>query len=108
MSKASQRLGNGEIKALKRQRMEAAKALREKQRAEGLDTCLPARQGGATDQMRILKSQLPGLLKGLSKIKDPRNPKKVKHKLKALLIYGILMFVFHISSRREANREMTG
>ena len=108
MSKASQRLGNGEIKALKRQRMEAAKALREKQRAEGLDACLPARQAAATDQMRILKSQLPGLLKGLSKIKDPRNPKKVKHKLKALLIYGILMFVFQISSRREANREMTG
>jgi hypothetical protein len=41
------------------------------------------------------------------KIPDPRNPKKIKHKLTMLMIYGILTFVLHMSSRREANRELT-
>ncbi len=43
----------------------------------------------------------------LSKIKDPRNPKKIKHKLTVLLTYGILCFAFQMASRREATREMT-
>jgi hypothetical protein len=50
---------------------------------------------------------LPILLKRLSKISDLRNPKKNKHKLTVLLIYGILCFAFQMSSRRQANREMT-
>jgi len=125
MSNKSQRPGNEEIKALKSERIKAGKALREKQKAEGLDVgvkaILPnrksgyenvkeeqeARQAAATDQMRIFKSQLPVLLKRLSKMKDPRNPKKLKYKLDVLLIYGVLMFVFQISSRRKANKEMT-
>jgi hypothetical protein len=57
--------------------------------------------------MRIVKAQLPKLLKDLSKIPDPRNPKKTKHRLTLLMLYGLLMFVFQISSRRQANREMT-
>ncbi len=40
-------------------------------------------------------------------IEDPRNPKKIKHKLSALMLYGILTFVLQMSSCREANREMT-
>ena len=125
MRDPGQRPGNEEIKELKRQRIEAVKALRGKQKAEGLDVrvnvTLPnrksgyesveeeqkARQAAATDQMRIFRSQLPVVLKRLSKIRDPRNPKKITHKLDALMIYGIMMFVFQISSRREANREMT-
>ena len=125
MNNPSQRPGSEQIKALKRERLEAGKSLREKQQAEGLEVCVSAtlpnrksgyenvqeeqdaRQAAATAQMLIFRSQLPVLLKRLSKIKDPRNPKKIKHKLDALLIYGILMFVFQISSRREANREMT-
>ena len=54
-----------------------------------------ARNTIVTDQIRIIKSQLPGLLKRLSKIKDTRNPKKLKHKLTILMIYGIFMFVFN-------------
>jgi hypothetical protein len=50
---------------------------------------------------------LPGLLKKLSLIPDPRNPKKIKHQITVLMIYGILMFVFQIPSRRQTNREMT-
>lgn len=125
MSKASRRLGREEIKQLRKDRKKAGKELRKKQKAEGLDVrvtaTLPnrksgyesveeeqeARQSAATDQMRIFRSQLPVVLKRLSKIKDPRNPRKIRHKLDALLIYGILMFVLHMSSRREANREMT-
>jgi len=125
MSKPSRRPGREEIKQLRRDRKEAGKELRRKQKAEGLDVrvteTLPnrksryesieeeqdARQRAATDQMRILRSQFKVVLKRLSKIKDPRNPKKIKHKLDALMIYGILMFVFQMSSRREANRELT-
>jgi len=59
------------------------------------------------DQIKCIKTQFPVLLKQLSKIKDPRNPKKIKHKKTVLLIYGILMFVFNVASRREADREMT-
>ena len=43
----------------------------------------------------------------LSKIPDYRNPKKIKHKMTVVLIYGILMFVYQMASRREANKEMT-
>jgi len=41
-----------------------------------------ARNTIVTDQIKIIKSQLPGLLKHLSKIKDIRNPKKIKHCVK--------------------------
>ena len=57
--------------------------------------------------MRIFKSQLPFLLKRLNQISDPRNPKKIKHTLTLLMLYGLLMFVFQLSSRRQANSKMT-
>jgi len=115
-------------KTINRMRIARNKAqlvLREKQSSENLkstpkiilknSTCeyksveeeIKARNTIVTDQIRIIKSQLPGLLKRLSKIKDTRNPKKLKHKLTILMIYGIFMFVFNVSSRREADREMT-
>ena len=50
---------------------------------------------------------LPKLLKELSKIPDPRQPKKVKHKLTVVLLYGLLSFVLQMASRREANRELS-
>ena len=57
--------------------------------------------------MRILKAQLPALLKRLKKIQDPRNPKKIKYRLTLLMLYGLLMFVFQLASRRQANSKMT-
>lgn len=48
------------------------------------------------------------MLQSLAKIKDYRNPKKVKHKLTMVLVYGILCFVLQAESRREANRELSG
>lgn len=50
---------------------------------------------------------LPKLLRKLEKISDPRNPKSTEHKIEVLMLYGILMFVFQIGSRREANRVLT-
>ena len=57
--------------------------------------------------MRLLKAQLPSLLTRLNKIPDPRNPKKIKHSLTLLMLYGLLIFVFQLSSRRQANSHMT-
>ena len=125
MGKPSRRPNRQEIKTLNKERNAAHKALRAKQRAEGMTIpqkpSIPnrksqynnveeeqaARQFAATEQSRIFHSQLPGLLKTISKIKDLRNPKKIKHKLHLLIMYGILTFVFQMASRREANREIT-
>jgi hypothetical protein len=43
----------------------------------------------------------------LAHIRDPRHPKTVRHTATALLLYGMLTFVFRMASRREANRRMT-
>ncbi len=55
-----------------------------------------------------IRPQLPALMQSLAKIKDYRNPKKIKHQLTMTLFYGILCFVLQTSSRREANRELSG
>jgi hypothetical protein len=55
----------------------------------------------------LFRAKLPILLERLSKISDYRNPKKVKHKLTVVLIFGILVFVYQMASRREANKMMT-
>lgn len=65
------------------------------------------RQTSVEAVLKVYQKTLPILLKRLSKIKDPRQPKKVKHGLAVLAIYGILMFVYQMSSLREANKEMS-
>lgn len=125
MSKPSRRPNREEMKALKKERKAAQKTLRSKQEAEGMVIPLKpsspnrksqynnveeeeaVRQFAATEQARIFQSQLPGLLKTISKIKDLRNPKKIKYNLDLLIMYGILTFVYQMASRREANREIT-
>ncbi|MES9857822.1 MAG: transposase family protein, partial [Sedimenticola sp.] len=125
MSKPSRRPGREEIKAQRRKKKQLEKELRDTQRSQGLtpkthttssnatspyDSVEAEREGrldAVTGQMRIIKAQLPQLLKHLNQIPDPRNPKKLKHSLTLLMLYGLLMFVFHLSSRRQANREMT-
>jgi hypothetical protein len=113
------------VKEQRKERREANKKLREIQKAQGLVSPLTpllpnrkngyesveeeqrARQEATTEQIRVIRSQLPVLLQRLSKIRDFRNPKKLKHKLTVMLIYGILIFVYQMQSRREANRKMT-
>lgn len=59
------------------------------------------------EQLKVLRRLLPGILKRFSKIKDPRNPKTIKHKLTVVLLYGLIMFILQMDSRREANKTMT-
>jgi hypothetical protein len=125
MSKSSRRPNREEIKDQRRNKKRQEKALRERQKAAGLiprtppalpNTCSSyatveeeqqAREEAVTGQLRILRRELPKLLQQLAKIHDSRDPKKRKHKLTILLLYGLLTFVFQFSSRREVNREMT-
>lgn len=125
MKKSGNRSTQEEIQEQKRKKLEVEKDLREKHKAQGFKlkpkTTTPNRKSeyksieeersdrndAVIEQVRVYRSKLPILLKRLKKIPDYRNPKKIKHKLTVLLIYGILTFVFHMSSRREANREIT-
>jgi DDE_Tnp_1-associated len=66
-----------------------------------------AREGAVADQLGVFRALLPKRLKDVSKIPDPRQPKKVKHKLTVVLLYGLLSFVLQRASRREANRELS-
>ena len=67
-----------------------------------------ARQDILADQVKVWRRTLPTLLKKFSHIPDPRRPKSIKHKIVVLMIFGLLAFVFRLSSRREINRELTG
>ena len=125
MSERSSRPGREEIKAQRKETKRAQKILREEQKNEGLtprshttisnrksefesvEEEQKARNDALSEQVRIIRSKLPVLLKPLSKIEDPRNPKKTKHKLTVLMLYEILAFVFQMSSLRETDREMT-
>jgi len=125
MGTVNRRPGGREIKKARAEKKKAEEALRAQQKAHGLKppakaaipnrTCgyttveeeQRARQDAVSEQARVFRAKLPVLLPRLSRIKDPRNPKKIKHSHTLLMIYGILSFVFQIASRREANREMT-
>lgn len=115
----------GQIEASRKRLKEIQKKLRERKRAQGLKPAatatLPnsicnyesvseekqARLEAVTDQVKILRGKLPILLRRLRAIPDPRNPRKIKHQLTCVMIYGILIFVLQMSSRREANRDFT-
>jgi len=125
MRNPSCRPNREQIKAKRKQYKEAQRKLRQAEKAKGLkapshatisnhkcaygsveeERC--ARNEAVAEQMRIFRSKLPVLLKHLSEIQDPRNPKKIKHGLSVLMIYGILTFVFQMSSCREANRKIS-
>lgn len=125
MAKSRRRPKPEEIKEEGRRRKKAWAQLRRKQQAAGMEplpkAAIPnrksayetveeerdARQEAVIEQVRVLRSKLPVLLKRLSSIKDPRNPKKIKYHHTVLMLYGLLIFVFQMGSRRAANREMT-
>ena len=65
------------------------------------------KQESAEAALKVYKKMLPVLLKRLSIIEDPRQPGKIKHSLTVLMIYGILMFVYNMSSLRNCNKEMS-
>jgi len=125
MSKPSRRPGREELKAQKKKRKQAQDALSQKHQEEGIprashstnsngkcsyksaDEERFARNEVVAEQINVFRAQLPNLLKRFSKIPDPRNPKKVKHKLPVLMVYGILSFVLQMASSRETTREMS-
>lgn len=72
--------------------------------SESADKELEDRQDTVERATIIYRQMLPSLLNKLSHIKDPRNPNKIKHKMTVLLLYGMLMFVYQVGSRRNANR----
>lgn len=115
----------GRIEASRKELKRIQAKARERKKAQGLEPAatatLPnrvseyenvleekqARLEAVTEQVKVLRGKLPTLLRRLRKIPDPRNPKKIKHQLTCLMIYGILIFVLQVRSRREANREFT-
>ncbi|TNF91053.1 MAG: transposase family protein, partial [Gammaproteobacteria bacterium] len=74
---------------------------------ESIEQESAARQDAVSGLMGILRQMLPVLLRRLDKIPEPRNPKKLKHQLTVLMLYGLLVFVFQYGSRRAANGEIT-
>ena len=60
-----------------------------------------ARTQTVVEKVGQMRAQLPGLLRRLARIPDPRNPKTITHKLTVLMVYGILAFVLQMASRRE-------
>jgi hypothetical protein len=109
----------------RQQKRRKQKALRQKRQAEGCPppkkATLPnhkciwktpeeeeaVRRETIEETLKAFRPLLPPLLKELSKIEDPRNPNKIKHKLVVLLLYGLFSFVFQYASRREACRNMS-
>ena len=65
------------------------------------------REEAVDAQLQVFREMLPVWLKQLSSLKDPRQAKKTKHKLAVVLLFGLLMFVFQMSSRRQANSRMS-
>jgi len=125
MSHPSSRLRRQELNEQKAAQKRAAQRLQLRQAARGLerratttisngtspwktaDEERQRRQEAVEEQLKIYRSVLPVLLKRFAKIRDPRNPKTIKHKSTVLMLYGVLAFVFQMASRREANRRMT-
>ncbi|MFZ5688884.1 MAG: transposase family protein [Bacillota bacterium] len=66
-----------------------------------------ARQSAAEAQINAWRAILPGLLEKFARLKDPRRPGSIRHKLTVLMVYGLLLFIFQYNSRREANRELS-
>jgi len=58
--------------------------------------------------LRLLRCILPGILAEASALEDPRDQRRITHTLPVLILYGILMFLCQIESRRAANREIGG
>jgi 3-methyladenine DNA glycosylase/8-oxoguanine DNA glycosylase len=55
---------------------------------------LKDRQETVEKAVKVYYRMLSDLLPKLSRIQDPRKPGKIKHKMKVLIIYGILMSMY--------------
>jgi len=121
MSKRSR----GTARQTRRNRQRAQRQLRHSQQAQGIHTRShttrpnrtspyetveqegQARSQAVIEQARLIRGILPTLLTKLSRIPDPRKPLLLRHKLTTLMLYGILMFVLQIGSRRRSNETLS-
>ncbi len=58
-------------------------------------------------QLAPWKKILPQLLSKFAKMKDPRNPVKIKHKIAVVMVFGLFQFLFRQRSRRDFNENLT-
>lgn len=65
------------------------------------------RQEIAEKAVKAYHKMLTDILAKMSRISDPRAPEKIKHKMQVLLVYGILMAMYQIGSRRKANQVLS-
>ncbi len=79
-----------------------------KQRHSSVEEMMADRADKLSSQIQAWRSILPILIRRFSKLHDPRRAKSVKHKLVVVMLYGLLAFIFRLSSRREINRELSG
>ncbi len=108
--KVNEQIRKGKVKRIVYEERKKKPALpNRKSQAKTMEEELAERQDTAERAAIVYRQLLPGLLVKLGRIKDPRVPGKVKHKMTVLMIYGILLFVYQIGSRREAkNTEPCG
>lgn len=66
-----------------------------------------AQQKAFEAQIDAWRPMLPEILAKFARIKDPRRPGSVRHKLTVVLFFGMLLFVCQCASRREANKQLT-
>lgn len=106
--KIQESIKSGEIKRVIYEVRENKKALpNKKSKFLTVEEELEDRQLTAEKTTAIYYKMLSIFLPKLSKIADPRNSLKIKHKITTLLIYGTLISMFHIGSRRNANKKLS-
>lgn len=66
-----------------------------------------AHEAAVAARLETWRQHLPELFAKLARIPDPRRPGSVRHRIPVLCFYGLLLFVWQVGSRREANRVVT-
>ena len=59
------------------------------------------------EHLKVYQNVFPKLIEEFKEIDDPRDPKKIDHKLTSVLVYGIFLFLLRMPSRRQANNVLT-
>jgi hypothetical protein len=65
---------------------------------------LEERQDIVEMSVKTCHKMLSDVLEKMSRIKDPRDTRRITYKMQTLLVYGILISMYHIGSRRNANK----
>ncbi len=105
--RASEQLIRDNIRALNAAIKPRTQAQNSKCSHQTLEEMREAKANLLSPQLQTWRCLLPILIQQFAEIPDPRQPGKVQHKLTVLLLFGLLLFVFQLKSRREMNRELT-